>query len=429
MTSLPTDTFDLGRGEADERFRWARAQGRPAFPWPGVSPDRWRSCLCGMESVVRTQLSTDAAPSTLVLPMDVSAETASVAAFTSGLGALLGLWVEEGRLRVPGALAGLFALHLLHGRRRAEILRAALADAVACVRSAGFPVTVLKGLHTGAAYFPEPGVRPAADVDLLLPAGTLAAAGRALEAAGYRRGATQRDPDKADWIPPGTADEPRSLHLAHAEDPVAIELHGSLAQDFFGVRTVTVSAAEVPSPALHPQVTVLAPAELVAYLALHTSRELHRLQLLKLVELALVLRTERARGRLMDGSVADVLRRAGGLRFALPALHLTDALVPGVVEPTLLERARRDAPARMLRYLADLRPHMVQRLEGVALDERFIWSSGPLEWGRRAVSLVWPNRAYGSARPPLRTLGERLVGLARGRVRMRASGASDGAAP
>ena len=424
MPPLSLDAWDLSPDEVERRLAWARRQGRPGFPWPGVEVAAWRACLVELARVVRAVLRPDGdeAPA-LRTPAGVGPEALGVAAYTSGLGPLLGLWIERGSLAADAADAELLALHLEHGRRRARALRAMLGEALDALSDAGVPVTVLKGAHTSVAYFPEPGARPAADVDLLVPPGTLEGAGRALAAAGWAPGARQSRPGKADWIPTGTSTLPRSLHLVHADDPRRVELHDSLARDFFGVRTVELDAAGAlePHPDVHPLVRVLAPPLLVAHLALHASQELHHVQMLRLLELAWVVEAERVAGRLDDGAVASVLARAGALRFALPALDLAEKLVPGSMEPALLDLARRDAPRRMTRYLERLLPATAQRLEGISLDERFIWCRGVRETGRRALSLLVPRRASGSARPPVRTVSDRLLGLTRGRVRVRTS--------
>jgi hypothetical protein len=430
MTPLSPDAWDLTPSEVEGRLRAARAAGHPGWLWPRVRIETWRAWLAELERVTR-ELLLDGEGATALRPPagDGGTEAAGVAAYTSGLGPLLGRWIEEGRLRAPEALADLLALHLEHGRRRARAHADTLDEAVGLLGRAGLPATVLKGAHTRAVYFPEPGVRPSADVDLLLPPGTVEEGGRALAAAGWLPGPGQRRPAKRDWIPPGAPAQPRSLYLAHAADACAVELHDSLRRDFFGVRTLgpPASTPRERRPEVHHAATVLPPAELAAYLALHASEEVHHLQMLRLVELALVVRAERATGRLERGALARALRQAGGARFALPALDLTEKLVPGTVEPTLLDQARREAPARMLRWLARVRPCTAQRLEGVALDERFIWSDGPAETLRRALRLALPGGS-GSARPPARALADRLSALVRGRVRVHtpASGPASG---
>ena len=45
-------------------------------------------------------------------------------------------------------------------------MQAMLLEAVASLNRARLRPVVLKGLHTGAVYFPEPGARTAADIDL-----------------------------------------------------------------------------------------------------------------------------------------------------------------------------------------------------------------------------------------------------------------------
>jgi hypothetical protein len=429
MTPLPLDAFDLTPEEVARRFRQARARGRPHFPWPEVHAASWRAWLHELERVAPELAFPGPRAVELREPpgSDGGVDSFSVAAYTSGLGPLLGLRIEEGTLSAPPGLADVATLHLAHGRRRAGAMRAILAEVIDLLGRADIPVTILKGAHTAAVHFPEPGTRPASDVDVLVPADAFERAGEAFAAAGWSAGVSQSRPPKRDWISPGSPRAPRSLHLAHADDPRSVELHASLARDFYGVATVEVDVDDglEALPAVHPDATVLRPAPLAAFLALHASQEVHHLQMLRLVELALVLRSETASGRLGAGALAGVLRRAGGLAFALPALDLTEKLVPGTVEPDLLAEARAAAPARMNRRLARLGPATAQRLDGVRIDERFMWASGPVQTARRALDLLVPVRARGSARPPAMTWADRLLGLLAGRVRLGASAPSD----
>jgi hypothetical protein len=389
----------------------------------------WRAWLLEFERIAPALAGLAAARTTLRPPRNgEDLEAFSVAAYTSGLGPLIGLRIEQGSFSAPADLADTAALHLLHGRRRAEVLRATRDEAVALLSRAEVPVTLLKGAHTSAVYFPEPGTRPAADVDLLVPSRSLATAGAAFAAAGWTPGTSQRRPAKHDWIPPGSPRLPRSLHLAHADDPRSVELHGSLARDFFGVATVDIGYGDrslEAAPEIDPRVRVLRPTPLAAFLALHASQEVHHLQMVRLLELALVLRTEADRQRLETDRLADLLRAAAGLAFALPALDLTEKLIPGTVDHGLLEEARAIAPVRMLRRLDRLRPAAAQRIEGVTVADRLMWASGTRQTVRRVLDLLVPSRARGSARPPLETYGDRLFGLLRGRIRFGSAAGED----
>ena len=425
MPSPPLDAHELDPDEVEPRLRAARAQGRPAYPWPEVPIPAWRACLAELTRVVGVLLSEPATRVTLEVDDEDAPRCLTVAAFTSGLGPLLGHWLERGRLETTPLASEVLSRHLHHARARARVLRAMLVEALELLSAAGVEATVLKGAHTGAAYFPEPATRPSADVDLLVAPTAFDAAARCLSAAGWTAGAAQSRPRKADWRPPGSPLRPRSLYLVHEQDPRAVELHASLEQDFFGVACLgpRADAPRRPLPEAHPTSAALAPTELAVHLALHASRELHRIQVIRLVELALVLRAERLSGGLPVGAFAAALREIGGLAFALPALDLTEKLVRGSVEPDLLREARAAAPPRMRRYLAGQEPWTVQRLEGVSLRERLIWCRSGIDVARRLAHLALSANARGSSRPPLRGWLERASAVLRGRVQLRTSSA------
>src|SRR5690606_25676834 len=161
-----------------------------------------------------------------------------------------------------------------------------LTRALDTLARAGIPGTVLKSAHTARAYFPEPATRPAADLDLAVPAGEFVAAERALLHAGYTLQKRQPYPRQSTWIPPGAPTRLRSLALVHAEDPYTLDLHASLDRDFFGIRTVRfgpLDAGTRPWPEMHPAARALTQPLLLAYLAVHASQGLHNLTLLRLV--------------------------------------------------------------------------------------------------------------------------------------------------
>ena len=130
-------TPELAPADIDERVRWARRQGYVAWFWPDVPVDAWRASLLEIERVstglISRELEDRATPGSIEIPEivdagDADARAIGIAAFTSGMGPLLGSWIERGRLRAPRAIASLLALHLDHSRKRARRMRVA-ADA------------------------------------------------------------------------------------------------------------------------------------------------------------------------------------------------------------------------------------------------------------------------------------------------------------
>lgn len=383
----------------------------------------WRECVREIERVI-TALAIDAQTrTTLDLPDGADAAALGIAAFTSGTGPLLGVHVEAGRLIAEPAVRALLALHLAHGRRRAERQTAALAAVLDVLTAAGIVATVVKGAHTAHGWFPEPAARPAADIDLVVPPVDRERAGAALAAAGYVPTVRQSRPYKCDWVPPGMPAALRSMSLAHGDAPFAIEMHDSLERVFYGVRTVTPGVVDErttePWPALHPGARALSQPLLAAFLATHASEELHQIQLVKLLELALVLRADAASGALEWNGLADLLDGSGATRFAYPAFALADRLVPGTLDPAFRKRITAAATPRIRRFVDRLRPADAQRLDRLSLEERFLWARGPIEFVRRAAYLIWPRHAGRSVRPIRTVYVERLYRILRGDVSLR----------
>src|SRR5690606_16420622 len=171
------------------------------YVWPRVPVGRWLACAREIERIARARLLDENALPRVELPPGATAEAFGVAAFSTGMGPLLGYWIEAGALRAPLEVADLLALHLAHGRRRARRQQGSLREALDALATASVTATVIKGAHTGASYCPEPGARPGADVDLVVARRDIAAAEAALAAAGFTRGTRQSRPYKCDWIP------------------------------------------------------------------------------------------------------------------------------------------------------------------------------------------------------------------------------------
>ena len=405
-----------------DRLHWARRNGHPAYVWPDVPIAQWRSSLEAIEAVVARILISDPVPPTpvpcLVPPLGADARAVGIASFTSGTGPLLGRWVEEGRLQVPPDLADILAQHLAHGRRRAVRLRAMLHGALDALSAQGVHAIVLKGAHTGSVYFPEPGTRPAADIDLGVRPEQVAAASVAMSRLGYVPRVQHTRPHRCDWVMPGVG-PPTSLDLSHEENPVSIEVHAGLDRNY-GVRRLSFSPYDASHTAPWIEYGVaLVPTQplLFAYLAAHASEELHRIQLLRLIELVLVARRDFTSPAHWS-ALRELVRTLEAGRFLYPAVALAARFVPGSIDAGTLAEMAADAPQRMRDVVARLQPATAQRLEGLSIAERFIWARGPIEIVKHAAYLLWPARS--------RSLGtiyaERLWRVLRGRISLGSGG-------
>lgn len=400
------------------RLDWAVRQGHPGYVWPDLPFHVWRACLYEIERVTAKVLTGSAAPR-LELPEGASARALGIAAFTSGMGPLLGYWIEQEQLQSSGELNRLLELHLRHGRLRAQRMARELASFVALMAHEQVPVAVIKGAHTALTFFPDAGTRPAADVDVVVPPAAWPRVSAALMAAGYRSTVRHPGADKCDWSSPGSADLLHSLELNHVDNPLTVEVHASLDRVFDGVRTVRLGELkDCTEPWRGDAVRALHRHENLAYLALHASQELHQLQLLRVVELILVMRRDfGARADWADLRI--LLQRLDALRFVYPAFELAERLVPNTVPADFMAALAAAAHPRLLRVVESLRPATAQRIDRLTLEDRLMWADGWWETAGRLAYLVWPTRARHSRRALPLVYRERLYRLLRGRFRLR----------
>lgn len=417
----PAASVELTPGELDARKRWAVRRGQPFYLWPTVPTAAWRAALAEVARVSAAVLSGQThlrVERPAGVPETVWPDALVTAAFTSGMGPFLGWWQGQGVLGSDPTVTILLALQLAHARARAARMERALQETESVLHEAGISMAVLKGTHTARYCFPEPGVRPMWDHDVLVEADDVARAEAALRAAGYALldGSRLARPYRSTWRPPGAPATLRSLSVHHAENPFTVDLHTSLDLDFFGVRTVQWPAdagAWIAAPWGGSRAFVLPQPLLVAFLATHASLTLQNLTLLRLTELVLLLQrdAERAFGW---RELRELLHRAGAERFVFPAFELVERFVPGTVEPELRERLARAATPALRSVVAQLTPATAQRLV-MAFDEMFMWGTTPLDHVRRAVYTLLPPAAR-SPRRLRRLYVDRAVRLVRGHV-------------
>jgi hypothetical protein len=274
---------------------------------------------------------------------------------------------------------------------RWEILARGAAELSRSLSREGVAAAFLKGTDLNLRAYPEPGLRPMADVDLLVPAGALDVVRRVVGDLGYEALDRPGDP------PANTAFE-RSFR--RARDEADLDVH--LAVDWpeaLGVGTDDLlRRRDLAGPEALP---VLAPADLLLNVACHSLRDFRPAATLGILDAFFVLTRLRP-------SWDEVLARALGWR-ARPALRL------------LLERLHRFAGVPV--------PGRVRRALGVGLIPRAVgaWFVSAFE-GPPGLSLDWLERAarLGMVESPGQRwrLALRYAGL-RGRTRSLRAG-SDG---
>ena len=341
------------------------------------------------------------------------ARAVGVAALLTGVGPLLGTWIASGDLETEPAIARVLARHLAHGRAREARIRATLMPVLAQMEREGLEPGLIKGLHSAHAYFPEPGARPFADVDVVVPPAAIAHAERLLGDAGFvpeqRLGTTTY---KREWLPPDGPGDVWSYEVWHARSRWKLDLHDGL-----NFREVLEYVRTPQVPRFTDVLTidgvtfrVADPNESIALFAAHASTELYSQRLLRLVELVFVVRRATALGTLDWGAVESSLAERGSLQFAYPMLALAERLVPDTVDVALLARLAMATTARARVVTSSLSPTAPILDASFSLRERLIWASGLRATMRWMWRMVVPLEGASRSRQ-LRTYRHRAMRL------------------
>ena len=336
-----------------------------------------------------------------------------VAGLLTGVGALLGAWIERGEVESDPAFAPALARHLAHGRARGARIRAAVIPVLARMERAGLSPGVMKGFHTAHVYFPEPGARPFADVDVVVAPEAIPRTEAILRDAGFipevRVGTTNY---KREWSPPEGRGDVWSHELWHVRNRWKLDLHDGLN---FAYVLQNVRAAQVPrfTDTLRLDDVVLRiadPSEVIALQAAHASTELYSHRLLRLVELVLVVRRAASLGTLDWRAVESSLAERESSRFAFPMLALAERLAPGTVDADLLARLERGTTARARRVTSGLTPTAPILDTRFSVSDRLMWASGVLATARRLWRMVTPVEGAASGQR-LRVYRHRMLRL------------------
>ena len=251
-----------------------------------------------------------------------------------GLWPLLAHRVRERGLSVPALV-----LMQLDAARRDNLIawmqrRAALRAVLGALGSAGFDVTVLKGMALAPTVYPSPELRTMSDMDLWVHAPTLDGVAEVLAPLGWHL------PGRRDS---GATDRRRSVGLALGDPPLMMELHAppaSLEETVPGLSSVLV-ARRVEGEGW----TILAPADQLLHLAVHAASH-HRFTgvVVGLLDMALLI--DRV-GAVIDWRAFGVECRAQGAeRCVAVALGAAEQLFGGHVPAEAWDSlSAPDAPA------------------------------------------------------------------------------------
>lgn len=388
-SDLPLDHFDLSPDAVRDRFRLARRQGTPLWLWPDTPIGAWQTALQQIGQAARLILTGSGRPS-----LEGAAEDIGIAAFTSGMGPLLGYWAELDLLDAEPPVRSILQLHYRHNCRRMERLARHASQAVEALAAAGVDVTVLKGMHTAYLYFPTPGTRPVSDIDLLIEPSDKRAAAGVLEKLGYLpSAATAREQS---WWMSDTPKVPRSLSLTHQDNPWNIDLHTSLDRRYSpGAPTTALDRAlgkRAREPwLLAPHGHLLPPDELALHLAVHASLPFVSLTMIRLTELVLVIGSVKGdRSQFWDRFLI-LAEETSAASSAYPALHFANDLVEGTVPEAVLRTLEQQVPAAARRVIGRLTSATCQRMRRYSLEERFMWTTTFQGWMREVLRDLIPT--------------------------------------
>jgi hypothetical protein len=411
------------RRDIDERLTSWRERGDPQQLWPHVSAAQRQQAHQSIAAASRAVLS-GSAGARLDAHDTQPVQAIGIAAYAAGMGPLLGFWVEQGMLGADAGTASLLALHLEHGKRRAVMLGTALDRVLEACQAWRVTPTVLKGAHTAREYFPHPGTRPSADIDLLVHPRELNTVRAALHDAGYFESRRTERPMRSEWTSRGSSQQVQSLDLEHADNPWSLDLHTALERSYFrglsggfGASAFDLSSAyAVDGRAAR----VLAQPMLTAYLALNASYGIDELRLIRIVELVFVIRRDVGTGVLHWDALTRLFTETGTARFVFPALELTERLVPGTVPAELREWLAQAATGRMRRVVAEADAHGMH-LPRRSFEEKLMWARGPAELARNVMDMFLPADSGLSISALKRAYLRRLRRLTGGQVALRST--------
>lgn len=406
-----SDPYDpeLSPEIAYARLNTAWRRGRPEWPWPEIAVGE---CRAAMEILARAA-SQILISGTAEMSIEGDARIVGLAGYVSGMGPLMGYWMEQGVLAASARIARELALHLDHNRRRNAKLIGETRNMVGLLAEQGIEAFVLKGMHTAQTYFPEPGTRPVSDIDLLVRRTDAVAANAFLARRGFH--AIVRNSKETTWRPPSGVEVPRTLRFVHTDDPWAIDLHHSIGSTTHGTRLDAAAArffATRLATAAGPH--GLTQPFLLLHLAAHASENLQSLTLVRIVELVLVIRRDVTSSKLDWNEFLAEAARARALGLVYPALHFAALLSPNTIPEFILMACANAAPTGVHRALRRLSPASAQRLDRCSVSERYMWARGWTGVGRELWrSLLPPNC---SAREVARIYNLRIRRLLAGRI-------------
>jgi hypothetical protein len=253
-----------------------------------------------------------------------------------------------------GALHPRLSEYLAQQRRRSAarvgLLLGDLVEILEAFAARGIAAMPLKGALLAPRAYPEPGLRPMNDLDLLVRPVDEKRALAALGRLGYRQLA--RSWKHTMLAKPAAYGPTVARDGEHPDNPRSLDLHTRLSEQFWGIRydiTAEVWDNAAPGTLLGHAAWIMAHEDLLHHLAIHATTDMiaRRARVMHLYDIALAVAGVDRGGW---ERIADAARVRGEQRFVYPSLALASRYF-AVVPPDLLAALREGVPADLLRYL------------------------------------------------------------------------------
>lgn len=235
--------------------------------------------------------------------------------------------------------------------QRMALMLAELGSVLRAAEAAGIPAVPLKGSIMATQYYPDPALRPMADLDLLVHPADATRMDVLLRDVGYQLDETT-DHHRC-YVRVETGSRPVFTDGEHIDNPRKLELHSSVTEQFGSIgcdMTATIWANCRPARFGTATALLIEPATLLQHLLIHTGMDLVacKARLIRSYDLPLVA------ARMNDEDWQTLLqnaRRSGEERLYYAALAVaTRYLGPFAPEPVLAALAAGTAP-RLRAYL------------------------------------------------------------------------------
>jgi hypothetical protein len=239
--------------------------------------------------------------------------------------------------RVPPAVLGSLRVHYLRNLARNVRISKQAEPFFAAVRNSGLRVVLTKGLRLASTVYPDIGLRPFWDLDLVVRPDDWPAVKKILDNQGFEEAQVGAPGPDTACLEPGWAYSPY-----FRRGDLVLEFHFNVLGLHFPVRTDgQEGTAARPMPLRGTEVMVFSPEQELCYLCLHAQQHSYR-KLIWLTDIAgMAVRN--------DIDWAGISAICDAMKIHAPVYHglfLANTLWPGAIPPGVLRGLRPPYPTR-----------------------------------------------------------------------------------